>query len=180
VTCSCLGGFSSSGFGSSLSCTSCAVNRYSAATSCPPGYNLNPNDSLCYMFVSSATDWLTAAQVCNEAYGGWLVTVSDSSTKSYLYSLAGGNVYWMGLTDVVTAFEFVWLYGSSSYTSWYWSQPDNAGGVERCVVGNMQGSSSWNDYPCSLHFAYVCQTTAQYLCLNCPLDSSSNEGSSTW
>jgi hypothetical protein len=111
------------------------VNRYSAATSCPPGYNLNPNDSLCYMFVSSATDWLTAAQVCNEAYGGWLVTVSDASTKSYLYSLAGGNVYWMGLTDVVTALEFVWLYGSSSYTSWYSSQPDNAGGVERCVVG---------------------------------------------
>ena len=55
---------------------------------------------------------------------------------------------------------FAWTSGKlSNVTFWYPDEPNNHGGNEDCTVvrGQDRGINSWNDVPCELSKAFICE-----------------------
>jgi len=50
-----------------------------------------------------------------------------------------------------------WTYSNMTFTRWYTSQPDNAGGREGCVNIWPEKSYRWNDQRCETALCFVCE-----------------------
>jgi hypothetical protein len=130
--------------------------RCASGASClaETGCTLSALGSSAYLVCKAAmASWGEAAAAC-AARGGALVTIASADENAFLIS-AGAADAWIGYTDAAVEGTFVWASGTSSYTSWGTSQPDDAGGNEDCAV--LLADGTWNDAPCDGKHGYVCQ-----------------------
>lgn len=67
--------------------------------------------------------------------------------------------YWMGANDFKEG-DWRWVNDLSKlhFTSWQSSQPDNAGGKEDCGHFWQGQNYQWNDAPCNLTVAFICES----------------------
>jgi hypothetical protein len=111
-----------------------------------------------YVVCSDSVTWEKAREICGY-FGADLVILEDAvendAVSRYQYGVVG-SAAWIGLTDVDSEGNFVWVDGSSGFTSWYSGEPNNSGG-EDCAATNFGAIAQWNDYPCSYLLPFICE-----------------------
>jgi hypothetical protein len=112
----------------------------------------------CYK-VNPATDYYTAAQVC-QAWGGHLATISNKAENDFVASVCGGNGWcWMGLNDIGAEGFWLWINGEPVvFSYWLTGEPNNQGN-EDCgsICATCGQVGGWNDAKCTTFLAYVCE-----------------------
>ncbi len=135
---------------------------YSPSVSCPAGfwYSLGK----CYQVVANGLSYLDAMTACYNR-SSKLVTITSLAQNRWLYERLsvlgyGSTSLWIGLNDVCTENNYVWLDGNqSSFRNWASGEPNNAGGREDC--GLIIANGKWNDGSCSsLLSASLCEYTS--------------------
>ena len=117
-----------------------------------------------YALCPTAETWATARERCG-AFAGDLVRFDDEAEQAAVVAVpapaptvAGG--WFFALSDQTSEGVFVWPDGSApSFTAWTAGEPNDAGGDEDCGEISL-GTSTWNDVPCSVLRAYVCESGA--------------------
>lgn len=112
-----------------------------------------------YLFVTTPKTWHEAQQHC-KTIGYHLVTINDASEESFLEtqeSYRGLRQWWIGYTDASIEGIWIWADGSSSYTNWAPTQPDNDRGEQDCGVDRWSGSQ-WDDEQCWVPHPFVCES----------------------
>nr|XP_056723081.1 CD209 antigen-like protein C [Euleptes europaea] len=116
----------------------------SACKMCPEGWLMHRGQ--CYYFHEQSMHWSLAKTFC-ENQGGYLVSINDNSEQMFLQSNKKNINYWIGLNDIKSENNFVWVDGSRlTYSHWSLFQPDDYDSGEDC--GTMKYSGYWNDYGC--------------------------------
>ncbi|XP_026532724.1 low affinity immunoglobulin epsilon Fc receptor [Notechis scutatus] len=111
---------------------------------CPKGWLLNKEK--CYYFQMGSEAWSQAQRRC-EAYGGQLVVIDGWSVENFLTAHTKGKTFWIGLSDMHSENEFIWVDKSTpSFTAWNVGEPNNSGHGQDCVVINSNGR--WEDREC--------------------------------
>ncbi len=129
----------------------------------------------CYYGVSGASiTWTDAKSSCT-SNSGWLVTIHSAGENTLINSFFSCRK-WIGYNDIASESNFVWVYGTSSYTNWASGQPDDGGNDEDCTEQYENGS--WNDKECYAQLScYVCQQTPT--CSMCPANTFAAAGDTT-
>jgi hypothetical protein len=89
------------------------------------------------------------AQVQAKAFGGNLVTINSAEEQTFLAGQYAGQNLWIGYSDAskewnpTTKEGFQWVSGTSAYTNWAVTEPNNFGGSEDFAILSRNGS--WND-----------------------------------
>lgn len=109
-----------------------------------------------YEFVDT---WVTATEAFDLAAAnhwmgqqGHLATVTSAGENSFVASLAGGQLAWLGGSDDGAAVnDWTWRAGPEagqafSYTNWNSGEPNNCCGGENYVHINWGGLGLWNDH----------------------------------
>ncbi len=109
------------------------------------------------MILAEQVTWHQAVASC-ALLGGHLVTISDAAENAFVNDLNGGD-WWLGLSDVDTEGQFVWVTGEPlTFTNWDPGQPDNNSGLQDCV---RQNRGVWDDDECNAEtgrrFFYYCE-----------------------
>ena len=122
---------------------------------------------------SDKVDMHTAQRVC-EQNGGKLFEPQSATEMNAILHYYFENI-WIGIHDKTSEGHFTYMDGRQiSYTNWAHGEPNNYdvygnGGGEDCVEawGNYGGHNhswgykippgKWNDVPCSLKLAFVCE-----------------------
>lgn len=106
----------------------------------------------CYLFGTEPMNYDDAQQFCTDNGGHLAEPRSKKETKvinNKIEKHAGGESYWIGLTDRRSEGTFVW--GSDNtevtYTNWYKNEPNNLRN-EDCVHIRPSRNSEWNDSKC--------------------------------
>ena len=171
-SCICSSGYTESGFGDSLACTSCGTSFIYTQRTCPTyytmlsSYSYNPK---CYLYDRTQfSSYGDALYYCN-ANNGWLVTVGNQAENALIYSLSmGGSVgQWIGMNDARLENSFNWVHLSSSYRNFSVGEPNS----DDCVQQNSGGS--WNVDDCRKSYPYVCEANPINTCQS--TSSSSNK-----
>uniref|UniRef100_A0ACB8EJS7 Uncharacterized protein n=2 Tax=Sphaerodactylus townsendi TaxID=933632 RepID=A0ACB8EJS7_9SAUR len=116
----------------------------SACKMCPEGWLMDRGK--CYYFHEQAMHWSSAKKFCEDR-DGYLVSINDDIEQTFLDSNKKASWYWIGLNDMKSEGNFVWLDGSPlTYRHWSLFQPDDHDTGEDC--GMMKTDGAWNDYPC--------------------------------
>ena len=93
--------------------------------------------------------------------GGRMPGVTDEASMDALVEAVGAGRYWLPLTDRETEGTFVGIDGAvPSFARWAEGEPNDSGDGEDCVelvVGD-DGSTRWNDLPCTSVRAAICVT----------------------
>ncbi|MGB3591599.1 MAG: lectin-like protein, partial [Nonlabens sp.] len=117
-------------------------------------------------FISNTT--LTASNAFTNAIaqGGFVATVDDSGTNTFLRTAvdniagAGERVY-IGFTDELVENSFGWHSSSTTtYTNWTSGQPDNFGVGEDFVT--LDGNGEWNDVPGTTLRRYILELNGTF------------------
>ncbi|XP_015680026.1 low affinity immunoglobulin epsilon Fc receptor [Protobothrops mucrosquamatus] len=121
---------------------------------CPKGWLLNKDK--CYYFQMESQAWSFAHTKC-EQYGGNLVVIDDWNEQSFLASQMKGKAFWIGLSDMSSENNFVWVDNSTpKFTRWRLGEPDNGGRGQDCVV--MNSSGQWEDRECGKNVdGWICE-----------------------
>ena len=114
-----------------------------------------------YYYYSTPVTWYDAKAIC-ENMGGHLATISGSGENNFVYSLAQGQMAWLGATDAAQEGSWQWITGESySYSNWSSGNPDNYSnndeGAENYLHFSGSGGGSWNDNAGFNLFAFVCE-----------------------
>ena len=101
-------------------------------------------------YSQSVLTWVDANTACGTQSGGTLVTVDSAEINTLVFGLSpGGAQMWMGLTDMSSEGNFVWLDGTPySYSNWNTGEPNNLYN-EDCVHFLPQQNGLWNDLDCT-------------------------------
>lgn len=101
------------------------------------------------------------AQLRCQAYGGYLATVGDLVTNSFLRGMSATSAAtaFIGLSDLKVTGQYEWSTGTmASWTNWAPGQPDHYMGVEHCAqLSDAAKSTLWNDISCATALPYICQ-----------------------
>jgi len=129
---------------------------------------LEPDSSVCLIFVSTArVNWQAAVLGC-QTRGATLVSVQTLSRNDFLTSLIGTTTIWLGGNDPGTnpaANAFVWPDQTAvdlELPVWASGEPD-AFADQFCLVKTGEAAvppgpaAPWRDRPCSDFNAYVCE-----------------------
>jgi hypothetical protein len=88
--------------------------------------------------------WRSARDKCKRL-GGQLAVVPDEETNTFLRSLTGGLVVWLGATDEKVEGLWVWVDGSKmTYEGWAYGEPGNMWGREHFLLF-FGKESNWHD-----------------------------------
>ena len=80
---------------------------------CPDGYSYNSDFDKCYQYHSTAVQSQSLAEdICKET-GGALVTINSYQENSFVASLSGGALTWIGLSDRDIEGQYKWESGTA-------------------------------------------------------------------
>lgn len=101
--------------------------------------------------------WQDAQSYCRKHHDD-LATVSDQEDDAAIRAMKPGRAFWIGLRDDVGSWEWALRTEDAEVMNgsifWGESQPDNKGGVERCV--SMTTDGLWFDLNCTIKMPFVC------------------------
>uniref|UniRef100_A0A3B4UC98 C-type lectin domain-containing protein n=1 Tax=Seriola dumerili TaxID=41447 RepID=A0A3B4UC98_SERDU len=120
-----------------------------------------------YHYVNLPMTWTDAQHYCREKHTD-LVTIESADDFSSLNRPSTSTAWsWIGLTDDPKSWKGVmgndvnsWRWSATGetaktdYQSWYYTEPNNIGGHQKCVFVKRQGT--WADQDCSVKLAFVC------------------------
>ncbi|XP_065123094.1 C-type lectin domain family 10 member A isoform X1 [Paramisgurnus dabryanus] len=126
--------------------------------SCKPGWQLYL--SSCYLFSSTALDWVKARSSCS-AQGALLLILGQDASEWYFIvtRVSKSKSHWIGLTDQTTG-QWRWVDGSPyimDKSQWEPGEPNNLSG-EDCA--ELTSSGKLNDGLCSRSFQFICKAPA--------------------
>ncbi|MDX2089646.1 MAG: C-type lectin domain-containing protein [Kofleriaceae bacterium] len=137
-----------------------------ACPAAPPNCDLFtcPGSSHCY-YVCGKGDtepWADGRDACADDNLGCLATIDDAAENNCITQATTPvfpNIVWMGYVQSSSGAEpaggWAWQCGSSSYTNWGGSEPNNSGGNEDCAALNTGGT--WIDGGCNTSARWVCE-----------------------
>jgi hypothetical protein len=115
-----------------------------------------------YAFCPGAATWDAARGHCT-GLGGDLLRIDDEAENTAVAQLpepapgAGGG-WFIGLSDAASRGAFTWVDGGPlSFTAWLPGEPNDGGADEDCAEMDQVGGG-WNDVPCSMTRAFVCES----------------------
>ncbi|XP_016072921.1 PREDICTED: low affinity immunoglobulin epsilon Fc receptor [Miniopterus natalensis] len=113
----------------------------------------------CYYFGEGAKRWIQARYACSELQGR-LVSIHNQEEQDFLAKYINKKGSWIGLRDLNTEGEFVWMDENPlDYSNWRPGEPNNGDQGEDCVM--MLGSGQWNDAFCNSYLdGWVCDRLA--------------------
>ena len=96
-------------------------------------------------FKSNATiTWKQAKAIC-DSLKGYLAIPNTAAENTFLRTLAGGSLTWMGITDEVAEGKYLTVLGDSvAYFNWKSGQPDNFNDEDYIHI---DANGQWNDAP---------------------------------
>ncbi|XP_064841713.1 macrophage mannose receptor 1-like [Oncorhynchus masou masou] len=108
-----------------------------------------------YHYVSEEKTWSEAQQYCREHYTD-LAFISNQEEVDQLLPISRGDWTWIGLhRDVNDPTGWTWSGGeNSAFRFWKSGEPNNAGGIEDCVM--VQWDMGWMDSRCSRTLPFLC------------------------
>ncbi|XP_066274817.1 macrophage mannose receptor 1-like [Branchiostoma lanceolatum] len=127
---------------------------------CPSGYN--PHLGSCFKAYDEHKTYNEAKQVCEDD-GGRLAMPTDSDVDNFLVELRNPwGDYWIGLNDLATDDEWMWLDGSphdpnAGYNRWKSGEPNLPGAG--CTYYEEDVAAKWADKSCSEQAWFFCQLT---------------------
>ncbi|XP_060565849.1 neurocan core protein-like isoform X2 [Ruditapes philippinarum] len=139
-------------------CVNGYVGTYNCETeNCPANWYLFQGS--CYFRSTKALEWLKAEEDCI-ALGGHLVEITSEEENNFTKSiLSGGSRFWIGLNDIKTEGDFVWVSSGNTasgvYTKWAPTEPNDTLGNEDCV--ELYSTGDWKDRDCSEAWHYICE-----------------------
>ena len=119
-----------------------------------PAYGSGVANGHLYRSVTAAASWDAARQTCDDD-GAYLVVIDDAGENGHVRTVGSGN-RWIGLSDLDTEGDFVWVTGApSGYRNWHMGSPTNSE-TDDCV--RMRGSNGqWEVRSCDEDNAYICE-----------------------
>ncbi|XP_029792177.1 C-type lectin domain family 4 member K [Suricata suricatta] len=114
-----------------------------------------------YYFSKVPKTWYSAQQFC-VSRNSQLTSVTSESEQEFLYKMAGGLFYWIGLTKAGSEGDWYWVDDTpfnkvQSARFWIPGEPNNAGNNEHCANIKMSSLQSWNDASCDNKFLFICK-----------------------
>ncbi|XP_031442519.1 CD209 antigen-like protein E [Clupea harengus] len=135
---------------------------------CPDGWA--HNSGKCYLFSSTNKTWSQSRDHCI-TLGGHLAIVNSQEEQSFLNQSAIEEFYWMGLNDLETEGQWIWVdstpLNETGAVFWLkrsdgqdepddWKVQDPSG--ENCALVSKMGD--WRDTSCNDRRTFVCETIA--------------------
>lgn len=132
-------------------------------------------DGTCIVYFSTPATWDEARVAC-EDIGGTLAIIDDVDQNLLVATIPPADPelpdVWAAGTDAGTEAEWHWLLGGTifwnagapvTYDHWRTGEPNNANGVENCMVVEadtlIAGEGyTWDDRPCANLYSYFCET----------------------
>ena len=163
------------------------------AQDCLKGYSYA--DGNCYkVYEDNEVDYEDAKVYCGYE-GAILAEPEDAFVDEFIWNMtrrSESTMIWLGINDIEE--EGVFIYDSTGielnetymYENWDDPQPDNAQGIEDCVLQlpAVLPEFAWNDAACNLSIGFACQLEP---CVNCRIcetltlyDISSSEVTLDW
>ncbi|XP_053559028.1 C-type lectin domain family 4 member E-like isoform X2 [Bombina bombina] len=150
------------------SCDQFGISKGGNYHICPAGWLMK--DASCYFVSSQKMSWNSAQEDCISRQSNLLVINSESEQIFMSNTLSSEN-FWMGLNDIASESNFMWVDGSpldSSIQFWAYKQPDNYKDAEDCATlwlsdNSKNVYSNWNDLICNTHIKYICEKEAYNL-----------------
>uniref|UniRef100_A0A671YZU8 C-type lectin domain-containing protein n=1 Tax=Sparus aurata TaxID=8175 RepID=A0A671YZU8_SPAAU len=116
-----------------------------------------------FVLMETLMTWTEAQSYCREHHTDLASVRNTAENQKVMDLLSAGQSAWIGL------FRDSWKWSDGSILSfrhWYKDQPDNTGGKDACVAGNLRNSGVWMDVSCDLIKPFVCyiaMTTKQVI-----------------
>ncbi|XP_042560648.1 CD209 antigen-like protein E [Clupea harengus] len=132
---------------------------------CPDGWA--HNSGKCYLFSSTRKTWSQSRDHCI-TLGGHLAIVNSQEEQYFLSKRAIEDFYWMGLSDLETEGQWIWVDSTETGAVFWkkgsdgqgepdnWKKEDPAG--ENCALFTKSGH--WLDNSCKKRHTFVCETVA--------------------
>jgi cysteine-rich repeat protein len=111
-----------------------------------------------YLVCHDALRWQEARDAC-QRYGRDLVIIGDTNENSRVRDLLS-NDFWIGLSDGAQEGTFRWVDDSAlSYQAWAIGEPSDSWDdrSEDCVQVSHQQPGQWDDSPCDMQLAFICE-----------------------
>ncbi|XP_073325708.1 C-type mannose receptor 2-like [Pagrus major] len=106
-----------------------------------------------FVLIETLMTWTEAQSYCRDHHTD-LASVRNTAENQKVKDLVpSGQLAWIGL------FRDSWKWSDGSNSSFrYWDQtePNNAGGIEACVIAHLGRDGKWFDVPCDLKKPFVC------------------------
>lgn len=119
----------------------------------------DPATGHCYMLFQTIENWATARMRCAALGSNVHLAVLTSVEENTLVApLAGLLDVWVGANDIDNEGVWVWINAELfAYDNWRSGEPNNAGGVENCMIIEGELGGTWDDRPCDVDYAYLCE-----------------------
>nr|XP_022297397.1 perlucin-like [Crassostrea virginica] len=131
-------------------------------TVCPHGWIHGISGNSCYAIIRDALDYFEATAYCTAVHSK-LLEIENASEEMFLrLHLLDNHLnidFWIGLNDILTEGEFVWMSTQQipTYTDWGPNQPDNDQQLEDCVLLSAGRNFQWNDRSCTIRSPFICE-----------------------
>ncbi len=105
-----------------------------------------------YFKSNTTVTWKQAKAIC-DSLKGYLAIPNTAAENSFLKTLAGGSLTWMGITDDATEGKYLTVLGDSvAYFNWKAGQPDNFNDEDFIHI---DANGLWNDGPNSYLLNFI-------------------------
>ncbi|XP_036620535.1 C-type lectin domain family 4 member K [Trichosurus vulpecula] len=114
-----------------------------------------------YYFSTTKKSWYSAEQLCTTR-DSHLTSVTSAKEQEFLYKVAKGVPYWIGLTKIGSSGNWRWVDGTlyierENVRFWVKGEPNNVGENEHCVTLEKSSLMSWNDRTCDQEMQFICK-----------------------
>ncbi|KAM7373565.1 hypothetical protein PAMP_008407 [Pampus punctatissimus] len=111
--------------------------------------------SRCFRFFYTPMTWFDAENYCLY-FGANLASIHNPGEQEFIWEIVGGNNRaWIGGSDAVKSFKWLWSDGSVfNYQNWAYGEPNDLYGQERC----MERMNMWNNQNCEVSLPFICGT----------------------